>query len=217
MNEDTSQTATPCVDPNDWLTDYATDPWYLKHCITTDAEIYSQRIWIGDRTLVPQSRVTEIIDSYHNGVLQGHWGIAKTIAIIKRNYFIIPRTRHTLSTMPDNQNPQTKTKRPTRPTIPTNTKKWQSFHVDWINFPRYPRFIDLTSYGTVLIFTHRATKMVHLVPTTMHTTADETTKFFIKHVVKYHGIPRSIHSDRDPDYPQHYGLNYVKNSTSNIK
>ena len=70
--------------------------------------------------------------------------------------------------------------------------------MDWINFPRNPRLVDFTSYDTVLIFTDRATKMVHLIPTTMHTTADETAKRFIKHVIKYHGIPRSIHSDRDP-------------------
>ena len=70
--------------------------------------------------------------------------------------------------------------------------------MDWINFLRNHRLVDTTSYDTVLIFTDRATKMVHLIPTTMHTTADETAQLFIKHVVKYHGIPRSIHSDRDP-------------------
>ena len=62
----------------------------------------------------------------------------------------------------------------------------------------HPRTIELTSYDTVLIFTNRATKMVHLIPKTSHTTADKTAKLFIKHVAKYHGIPRSIHSDRDP-------------------
>ena len=58
---DTSQTSTPPIDPDNWLPEYATDPWYLKHCITTDADgsdgldsKYNQRIWIGDRILVPQ-------------------------------------------------------------------------------------------------------------------------------------------------------------------
>ena len=70
--------------------------------------------------------------------------------------------------------------------------------MDWINITRNPRLVDTTSYDTVMIFTERATKMVHLIPTTMHTNAEETAQRFIKHVVKYHGIPRSIHSDRDP-------------------
>ena len=104
LNKDTSQNSTPPTDPNNWLPDYATDTWYFKHCITTDAkgtdvldpkyELYNQRIWIGDRILVLQSRVTEIVDSYHNGILQGHWGIAKTIAIIKRKYFILEITKY---------------------------------------------------------------------------------------------------------------------------
>ena len=104
LNKDTSQNSTPPTDPNNWLPDYATDTWYFKHCITTDAKgtdvldpkykIYNQRIWIGDRILVLQSRVTEIVDSYHNGILQGHWGIAKTISIIKRKYFILEITKY---------------------------------------------------------------------------------------------------------------------------
>ena len=40
--------------------------------------------------------------------------------------------------------------------------------------------------------------MVHINLTPSHTTADETGKFFITHIVKYHGIPRSIRTDRDP-------------------
>ena len=104
LNKDTSQNSTPPTDPNNWLPDYATDTWYFKHCITTDAKgtdvldpkykIYNQRIWIGDRILVLQSRVTEIVDSYHNGILQGHCGIAKPIAIIKRKYFILEITKY---------------------------------------------------------------------------------------------------------------------------
>ena len=39
--------------------------------------------------------------------------------------------------------------------------------------------------------------MVHLVPTSRRTTADETAQLFIKHVVKYHSITRSIQSDSD--------------------
>ena len=73
------------------------------------------------------------------------------------------------------------------------TQKWQSVSMACINFHNNPRTIELTSYDTVLIFTDRATKMVHLIPA-----ADETAKLFIKHVVKHHGIPRSIHSDLDP-------------------
>ena len=35
---DNLQTLTPPIDPNNWLPDYANDPWYLKHCISTDAD-----------------------------------------------------------------------------------------------------------------------------------------------------------------------------------
>ena len=212
-NTDNSQTLTPPIDPNNWLPDYATDSWYLKHCISTDAdgndgldpkyETFNQRIWLGDRILVPQTRVTEVIDTYHNGILQGHWGIAKTIAILKRKYFIPGITKHVqqhVTNCPQCQRIKIhkQKQRGLLVQLFLPTQKWQSVSMDWINFPRNPRLVDTISYDTVLIFTDRATKMVHLIPTTMHTTSDETAQLFIKHVVKYHGIPRSIHSDRDP-------------------
>ena len=67
-----------------------------------------------------------------------------------------------------------------------------------MSFERYPKTIGTTVYDAVLVFVDRGTKMVHLIPTSRRTTADDTASLFIKHVVKYHGIPRSIQSDRDP-------------------
>ena len=52
-------------------------------------------------------------------------------------------------------------------------------------------------YNALLVFTDRATKMVHLVPTNKFETAQQTAEYFIKHVVKLHGLPRSWHTDQD--------------------
>ena len=52
-------------------------------------------------------------------------------------------------------------------------------------------------YDQVLVFTDRATKMVHLVPTWAKATAIDTATQFVVNVVKYHGLPRSLISDRN--------------------
>ena len=49
----------------------------------------------------------------------------------------------------------------------------------------------------VLVFTDRATEMVHLVPTWVKATAIDTATMFVVNVVKYHGLPRSLISDRN--------------------
>ena len=49
----------------------------------------------------------------------------------------------------------------------------------------------------VLVLTDRATEMVHLVPTWANATAIDTATMFVLNVVKYHGLPRSLISDRN--------------------
>ena len=204
---------TPEVDPDNWLLDYTNDPWWKTHSNHTFPdgsegldprfECVNGRFWMDNRIVVPEVRAPEIIDKYHNGILQGHWGIAKTVEIIKRKYFIPNLVKHVqqhILTCPGCQRLKVnkQKQRGLLVQLQLPTIKWQSVSMDWISFKDNPRTIELTTYDTVLIFTDRATKMVHLIPTTSHSTADQTAKLFIKHVVKHHGIPRSIHSDRDP-------------------
>ena len=53
------------------------------------------------------------------------------------------------------------------------------------------------TYDQVLVLTDRATEMVHLVPTWAKATAIDTATMFVVNVVKYHGLPRSLISDRN--------------------
>ena len=53
------------------------------------------------------------------------------------------------------------------------------------------------TYDQVLVLTDSATEMVHLVPTWAKATAIDTATMFVVNVVKYHGIPRSLISDRN--------------------
>ena len=52
------------------------------------------------------------------------------------------------------------------------------------------------TYDQVLVFTDRATKMVHLAPTWAKGTAIDTAIMFVVNVVNHHGPPRSLISDR---------------------
>ena len=68
--------------------------------------------------------------------------------------------------------------------------------MDWI--VKLPTVFDQgRTYDQVLVFTDRATKMVHLVPTWAKATAIDTATQFVVNVVKYHGLPRSLISDRN--------------------
>ena len=82
-------------------------------------------------------------------------------------------------------------------------QKWESIGIDWIvDLPRVVK--DGRPYDSVLTVTDRATKMVHFIPTWKQTSAVDTADQFLRFVVKYHGIPRSLILDRDSRFMSYF-------------
>ena len=68
--------------------------------------------------------------------------------------------------------------------------------MDWI--VGLPRTVE--RYDAILTVTDRLTKMVHFIPTRVESDAVETAHLFLREVVRLHGLPREIVSDRDPRF-----------------
>ena len=78
-------------------------------------------------------------------------------------------------------------------TIPD--KPWQSVGMDFMG--PLPQSLD-NDYLLVII--DQLTSQVHLVPTTMQVTTKEVAWLFLKEVVRLHGVPGFIVSDRDTKF-----------------
>ena len=61
------------------------------------------------------------------------------------------------------------------------------------------RFIK-AEFDAIVVFIDTFYKMVHLAPTKTSATAPDTAHLFFDHVVKLHGLPKSIVSDRDAKF-----------------
>ena len=55
---------------------------------------FRNKLWLDDCVVVPSSKIHEIIEQNHNGILQGHWGGAKTAQILRRKYIIQNLNQH---------------------------------------------------------------------------------------------------------------------------
>ena len=55
-------------------------------------------------------------------------------------------------------------------------------------------------YTAILVVVDRLSKMVHLIPTTDNVTAEQTAEHYEEHILRLHGIPQNIVSDRDPRF-----------------
>jgi hypothetical protein len=82
-------------------------------------------------------------------------------------------------------------------TLPLPTRKWQSVSMGWVvGLPDVIR--KGVEYNAVLTVTDRATRMCHLIPTVKKESAADTAQLVLWNVIRLHGLPRSIVTDRDP-------------------
>ena len=75
-----------------------------------------------------------------------------------------------------------------------STRKWTSWGIDWIVV--LP--ITKRGYDSVLTVIDRCTKMIRLLPCSIQIDAQGTAELLLREVVRVHGLPSEIVSDRDP-------------------
>ena len=78
-------------------------------------------------------------------------------------------------------------------------KPWQDISMDLIIY-----LPNSQTYNTIFIVVDRFSKMAHFIPTQTQISASELAQIFLDNVVRLHGFPRSIVSDRDPRFLLHF-------------
>lgn len=79
--------------------------------------------------------------------------------------------------------------------LPIPTRPWGSIAMDFVGpFP----LVGGLDYVWVVI--DRLTSLTHLIPTTITVTAAQLGDLYVKEIVRLHGIPETITSDRDPKF-----------------
>ena len=76
--------------------------------------------------------------------------------------------------------------------VPKPERPWDSISIDFMDLPLTPRGKD-----NVLIVTDRFSRTIHIIPTVRTVTAEQTIDLMLTDVVRLHGLPISIVSDRD--------------------
>ena len=75
-------------------------------------------------------------------------------------------------------------------------EKWKEISIDFItDLP-----MSAGNRDTVLTIEDKAIRIVHLVPCRKNITAVATAQLLWQNVVKLHGVPRDIYSDRGPQF-----------------
>jgi hypothetical protein len=160
--------------------------------------------------LVSELLQLEAFRRRHCSALAGHFGVAKTVELLSRDYWF-PRMRRVVQRFIANcdlcQRAKPQRHAPYGLLMPLQVPDhpWQAISMDWIT--------DLpisSGFDTLLVFKCRLTKMAHFVPVLKTDTSEITVDSFLKNVVRLHGVPTSIVSDRDPRLTAGYWRRFME-------
>ena len=142
--------------------------------------------------------ISQIILQAHEIV--GHYGDQRTCEYIRRWYWwprMVKDVREFCRTCESCQRAKGSTQKPAGKLhhLPIPTKPWESIGMDFVG-----PFPESKGYNYLWVIICRMTSMVHLVPVHTRITAAELSWKYLREVVRLHGLPASIVSDRDSKF-----------------
>ena len=176
----------------------------IKSRLSSDPiQVKSGRLYYQDRIVVPDDPALRIriLAECHDSALGGHMGKDKTIEQVKRRFYwkgmddFIHHYVISCDTCQRNKPSQQSPMGLLMP-LPIPSRPWQQVSMDLItNLPR-----SRSGNDAIVVFVDKLTKMVHYVACKTSVTALELATLFLREVVRLHGVPDSILSDRDPRF-----------------
>jgi hypothetical protein len=164
-------------------------------------------LYHGDRLYLPADAAlrTRVLHESHDAPTAGHLGKDKTLEQVKRRFYwpgmdadVLKYVR-SCEACQRNKPSQQATAGLLQP-LPIPTRPWQQVSMDLITqLPKSRR-----GHDAIVVFVDKLTKLVHLAETRTNVTAPELADIFWRTVVRHHGLPSSILSDRDSRFTGHF-------------
>ena len=156
----------------------------------------------GRKVVADRGERSRILRLYHENPLAGHFGVKRTLEKIQRQY-TWPNIRQDVAEYVRECLHCRKAKDPRHSPygelnpLPVPDGPWQWITLDFItDLP--PSRLGAEVYDTILVVVDRFTKMAHYIPTRKDIDAKALGNIFLREIIRLHGVPRVIVSDRGP-------------------
>lgn len=148
------------------------------------------------RRCVPEGQRRQVFQECHNTRTGGHMGVERTYAAMRTVVFwpkMLKWVRHMCRTCDTcDFNKTAKTIRAPAQPLEIPSRPWSSVSLDFMDMPQ-----SLRGHNSILVATCRFSGQRHLMPTTQDVDAEGAAALVLDGVVRLHGIPESLVSDRD--------------------
>src|ERR1700752_2743208 len=175
-------------------------------------------IYYNNRLLVPNDNdiKEKIMKMCHDFQLAGHLGTAKTAELVKRYFYwnnIDVAVREYVLSCPFCQSDKDTNQRKLGllQSIEIPQRRWEVVTVDFItSLPDVGNGKDTPIYNAICVFVDKYSKMVHLVPCHTKLSAPMFARIFMNDLVRLHGVPKRIISDRDTRFNSIFFHKFLK-------
>jgi hypothetical protein len=165
-----------------------------------------------DKIVVPnnQNIINQILKEFHNSHIGGHAGITRTLARIRAQFYwknmredirayvsqcVICQQAKSINTMPAGL---------LQP-LPIPNQVWEDVAMDFIT-----GLPNSFGYTVIMVVIDRLTKYSHFIAQKADYSSKTVAEAFMNNIVKLHGIPMSIVSDRDKVFTSAFWQNLFK-------
>jgi hypothetical protein len=206
----TDTSGDPLLDPfiTQLIKAYAKDKWFRDVKNVSDLTLAPNGLWFKTRKQEkaqivipndPQLRQT-LMHEFHDTDYAGHPGVHKMYQNMKEHYWWNTMhadiKRYVTHCSKCQQNKTMPFKYGHLQPLDLPTQRWESISMDLVTgLPR-----TKSGHDSILTVVDRFSKMVHFIPTTKTCTAPVVARLLLDNVIKLHGLPKSIVSDRDPRF-----------------
>ena len=166
---------------------------------------------------MPSSLRNQVVMEAHRTAYSGHFGVDRVCAKLQETLWW-PRMRQTISVMLSSCHecqvvaPRTKAKYGLLQPLEVPERCWEQVTLDLITG------LPLScGYDSCTVFVDRLSKMVHYAPCRKSIDAPGMAELFVRDVVRLHGWPRVVISDRDPRFDSEFWRSVLAGSGTQLR